>query len=99
MNACVTRASGLGLLVNRTRRCKDMFICLETISAERVRKKNRSYRNEQATAQKPIPRILLIIRIICIQKYRPLIAGNLYLPVDELGPGSGCNMVNYSVEV
>ena len=98
VNVCITGASSLGLLVNWAWWCEDMFICLETVSVERGRKIG-PYWNKQATAQKPIPRIFLIIRIICIQKHRPLIPCNLDLPVDELGPGAGCNMVSYSVEV
>ena len=58
MKACITGASGLGLLVNSAQRSEGVFECLVKTVSKEMEKKWGPYQDKKATAQKPIPRVV-----------------------------------------
>lgn len=75
MDACVARSSGPRLFVNGTGRREYMFKSLKTRQRFDSRDKSitKTYRYEESASKKPIPRVLQVVVVPTIDKYRPLI--------------------------
>ena len=98
MKTGITRASSLGLLINRAGRCKDMFERLMELLACKE-EKCRILLKREGHCVKARSKGLLHHTSNLHTKYWPLIPCNLDLAIDKLGPSSECDLISYSVEI